>query len=422
MPEATLLVVGGGIEAVPGIRLAKELGLCVVVSDGDAAAPGFKIADHALVASTYDVAETVRVAHRFHVSVRPIDGVLCMATDVPLTVAAVAERLGLPGLPLDVAARSMDKLAMKRRFSEDGLPVPQFTPVTSVAHLRELVTRMDYPLVLKPVDSRGGRGVLRLTPEVNLEWACEFARRFSPTQRLMLERFLDGPQVSTESVVLNGTAYTPGFSDRNYEYLERFAPHIIENGGTLPTSLPPATQQAVRNLVQAAANSLGVQNGIVKGDIVVHQGHPHVIEVAARLSGGYFCTHQIPLSTGVDIVRPAIWLALGRPVDPTTLQPQTSRGVAQRFCFPAPGRVVAISGLRRVKRQPQIALCDIRVTKGDVVRAVDCHPARVGTVIATAEHRQEAIEIAERAIRDISILTEPETRPCPVHTYAPNAA
>ena len=113
----------------------------------------------------------------------------------------------------------------------------------------------------------------------------------------MLERFLPGPQVSTETLVIVSQACTPGFSDCNYEYLDRYAPHIIENGVQLPSYLDAATQQAVRDLVLQAVASMGIRNCVVMGDIVVTDGKPHVIEPAARHRGGYFCTHEIPLNT-----------------------------------------------------------------------------------------------------------------------------
>lgn len=403
----TLWVVSGGIEAVEGIRLAKEMGLRVVVSDINPRAPGFALADDCIIASTYDVQTTVAAAQHYHRTVRPIDGVICIASDVPLTVASVAAALGLPGIPVEAARLAADKLAMKQRFAADGVPVPQFSPVESQSHLGRLVAEWGYPLVLKPVDSRGARGVLRLTPDINLEWAFELSRRHSPTGRVMLERFLSGPQVSTESIVLDGVAYTPGFSDRNYEFLERYAPHIIENGGDMPSLLPPETQLAIRKLVQRAARSMGISHGVVKGDIVVHHGKPYVIELAARLSGGYFCTHEIPLNTGVELVRHAIRLALGDRPAPSDLSVRYRRGVSQRYLFPTPGRVVSISGVEEVRRHPAIAFCDIRVEVGDIIGPIDSHPARAGMLIAVASTRQEAQQHATAAVERISIKTVP---------------
>ena len=58
----------------------------------------------------------------------------------------------------------------------------------------------------------------------------------------MIEKYIEGPQLSTESIIINGKCYTIGFSDRNYEYLNKFSPYIIENGGDLPSALPSQIQ------------------------------------------------------------------------------------------------------------------------------------------------------------------------------------
>jgi biotin carboxylase len=397
--------VNGSAEALPGILQAKALGLHVVVSDGNAAAAGFAVADDAIVASTYDVDETVAAAARYHETVRPIDGVVCIASDVPVTVAAVAEALGLPGIPVGAARLATDKLAMKLRFHADGVPVPWFTAVSTADELAGHAAS-GRPLIVKPVDSRGSRGVLRLTDGVDIAEAFETAHSFSPTGRVMVEEFLDGPQVSTETIVVDGVAVTPGFSDRNYELLDRYAPNVIENGGDLPSRLPAGQQAAVRDLVAQAAASLGVHNGVVKGDIVVHDGVPYVIELAARLSGGYFCTHEIPLSAGVSTVEATIRLALGEPVDPAALEPRQAVPVAQRYVFPAPGHVVAVHGVERARTLPGIEEVVVTARPGDIVLRPTDSNAAVGMVIAVGGSRAEAAARAAAAVAAIHVETK----------------
>jgi len=403
----TLLFVGGGIEAVPGIRMAKDMGLRVVVSDYNPQAPGLAVADERILASTYDVEATVAAAVDFQRKRGPIHGVMCLATDVPLTVASVAEVLGLPGIPVESARLAMDKLAMKERFARDGVPIPWFQEVASAEDLLEVIRQQGFPLVVKPVDSRGGRGVLQLREGVDTAWAFLEARRNSPTGRVMVERFLPGPQVSTESIVLNGKAYTPGFSDRNYEFIERFAPNFIENGGELPSHLPDSVQEQVREIVDQAAASLGIQNGVVKGDIVVSGGKAHVIELAARLSGGYFCTHEIPLNVGVSTVSAVIRLALGEPVTPADLQPKFMRGVAQRYIFPVPGRIRTIQGVEEARSLPGIEEIIMSARPGDVITRPENSNASAGMVVASAETREKAIALAQKAVRMINVKTEP---------------
>lgn len=402
----TLLFVGGGLEAVHGIRLAQARGLHTVVSDMSPTAPGMQIADDRLVVSTYDIEATVAAATLYHREARPIDGVISIGVDVPRTVSAVAARLGLRGVPEDAAALSADKLAMKERFRRDGVPIPWFAPVESPAALKKILARGgDY--VIKPVDSRGSRGVQRLLPGLDPALAFTRAQKASPTGRVMVEAYLDGPQVSTESLVLGGKAYTPGFSDRNYEHLARYAPYFIENGGELPSRLPESTQDAVRALIERAANSLGLAEGPLKGDVVIHNGAPHLIEVATRLSGGFFCTLEIPLNTGVDFVGAVIDWALGETVDPSRLAPRTCVPVVQRYAFLPQGRVRRIAGLDEARAVPGIAEVIVYVRPGDIVRVPTDTTVRAAMAIATGATCAEADAAARTALRRLVIDIEP---------------
>ena len=402
-------MVGGGIQAVPGIRMAKDMGLFVVVSDKNPNAPGFQYADATLIADTYSVEQTTAKAVTFHNEQRPLNGVMCMATDVPHTVAGVAEALGLPTIGVQAANLAINKLDMKKKFAKDGVSIPWFKEITSSAELSAIVVERDTPLVIKPIDSRGSRGVLRLTAEVDLDWAFTIAQDQSPTNRVMLEAFLPGPQVSTESVVVDGVAYTPGFSDRNYELLETYAPYMIENGGDLPSFLDDRAQQDICAVVQDAARSLGIQNGIVKGDMVFSNGKAHVIELAARLSGGFFCTHEIPLNCGVSTVEAAIKLAIGAPIDCAALKPKFQRQVVQRYLFSKPGRVISVSGIKEAAALEGVEFVDCWVKPFDeIIRPVHsgCTSA---VVIAVGDTKNQALERTQQALALIKVETEPMT-------------
>ena len=159
--------------------------------------------------------------------------------------------------------------------------------------------------------------------------------------------------------MIGGRCFTPGFSDRNYEYLERYAPFFIENGGDLPSHLPPEIQDKVRDLVARAAAALGITDGTVKGDIVVHKGEPYVIELAARLSGGFFCTREIPLNTGVDFIGAAIKVALGETVDEEELAAETRRAGDPALCLSQAGHASSpFTAPRRRARIPGVAEAD----------------------------------------------------------------
>ena len=403
--EKTLLIVSGGIEAADAARRAKELGLYVVVSDRDPEAPGFAHADSCIIADVYSPEETLAAARRYALKLRKLDGVICVAADAPLTAATVAQHMGLPGISTDSAKLATDKLAMKQRFLAAGVPVPWFSPVATPQALQRMAVERGRDLVVKPVDSRGSRGVQRVSAAVDLAKAFMPARQHSPTERVMAEEYLSGPQVSTESIVVNGKCYTPGFSDRNYEYLERYAPFFIENGGDLPSQLPSDIQDKVKDVVAQAASALGITNGTVKGDIVIHNGEPYVIELAARLSGGFFCTREIPLNTGVDFVGAAIKLALGESISPEELEPKKFTPVVQRYAFPEPGRVTRVSGAEEARKISGIEDVIVTAKPGDVIPPAGDKRPSAAMVLATGDTREAALAAANDALSQIRIET-----------------
>jgi biotin carboxylase len=399
----TILIVSGGNEAADAARRAKELGHYVVVCDRDVEAPGFAFADSCIIADVYSADETAAAAERFSRKVRRIDGAICVAADAPLTVATVAQRLSLPGISLESARLASDKLAMKERLLAAGVPIPWFSPVSTPQALARMAIERGPDLVIKPADSRGRSGAQRIAQVKDLDKAFALAREHSPTDRVMVEQYLDGPQVSTESIVVKGACHTACLSDRNYEYLERFAPFFVDNGGDLPSALPPETQAKVKDVMARAAAALGIVDGTVKGDIVVHRGEPHVIDLAARLSGGFFCTREIPLTSGVDFIGAAIKLALGEEVSPDELTPKQFIPVIQRYAFPEPGRVMRVTGAEKARAVPGIAEVIVTAKPGDVIPPAGAKRPSAAMVLATGASRDAALAAANEALSCLRI-------------------
>ncbi|HEY4265095.1 MAG TPA: ATP-grasp domain-containing protein [Micropepsaceae bacterium] len=402
----TLLIISGGIEAVDAIKRARDMGLHVVVSDIAADAPGFAHAHDRIIADVYGAEETLQAVERYVREQRPIDGVLCVAADAPVTAARIAGKLKLPGISVATAKLACDKLAMKRRFKECGVPVPWFAAVASAAELAAIVAERGADLVIKPVDSRGSRGVQRLSRSPDIAGAFALAQKHSPTGRVMVEAYLDGPQISTESIVTRGRCHTPGFADRNYELLEVHAPFFTENGGDLPSHLPQDIQQKVKDVIAGAATVLGVTDGTVKGDVVVHRGQPYVIELAARLSGGFFCTLEIPLNTGVDFIGCAIRVALGETIAAAELEPSRQQPVIQRYAFPKAGRVIAIRGADTAKNLPGIAGIIVTARPGDIIPPAGDKRPSAAMVLATGTTHAAALAAAHAGVAAIEIETQ----------------
>ena len=401
-----ILIISAGLEAVPGIMKAKEMGLHVVVSDMDLNAPGFEFADDRILASTYDYTETARLAREYNDNVNKIDGVIALSADVPYTVAYVAKSLGLPGLSLETASLSSDKLEMKDKLKAMGIPLPHYWRPDNITELKKIVEKQGLPLIIKPIDSRGARGVFLLTNVDMLEWAFEHSQNQSPSSKVIVEEYLEGPQISTEALIINGVGYPIGFSDRNYEYLNKFSPYIIENGGDMPTSLNDLEKNIIAKTAIDAGISMGVVNGVVKGDMVLTSEGPKVIEIATRLSGGWFSSDQIPLNSGIHIIEYAIKIALNINFSPTDLVPKINNGVAIRYFFPNEGQISKIENLDILLDKDYIYKFELYVKEGDYIEKITDHTKRAGYVITIGKDKKEAVNRAEEIVNTIKIITK----------------
>ena len=401
-----LLFVGGGEESAPGIEHAKRLGLRTLVLDRNPTAPGSATAENHLQSSIFDLEAAVSLSREEHARER-IDGVVSVATDAPRTVAAIADALGLPSIGTESARLVSDKLAMKECFIAAGVATAAGRRVESGHDAASVVEELGEIVVIKPIDSRGARGVSIARTGADLLRHFDEAQRASEAGVVLVEEYLAGPQYSTESVVHDGRIATVGISTRNYGRLAETYPYPVEDGGNLPAELSPDIRREIDELLLAAATALGIESGTVKGDLVLSAGKMRIIELAGRLSGGYFATHEIPLSTGVDLLEAAYKISLGYPIDFSRLRPSRTVPVAQRYFFPVPGRVTSVNVPENLRVDPDIALLLVRVAAGDIVPAITNHPARAGLVITTGTDAVSAIRRAERAVREVEIVTVP---------------
>src|SRR3990167_2401210 len=430
---ANIILLGGGIEALPIIQRVKELGHRAIVVDGDPDAPAWEIADRCSVASCYNSEAAIRDLKNMGEN---YDAVLPAATDTPHVATAIREAFGLPGMGMESAALSIDKYEQKLELMgiSKGVPIPAFKtavikPINNKFKQKQALAMADIPIpmfglvadplwfagpeslaVFKPPDSRGGRGVIRLLPGVDPAWAYAEAVRHSPTSQVMVEQWLDGPQLSTESIVQDGRVLFTAVGLRNYARLDEFAPYVIEDGFDEPyhpgwpiyhyTSAHGSLNADTDALIESACRALGWYQsgaGTVKGDLVIHDGKVYVIELAARLSGGFFASHGHPLTYGVDFVGAAIKAALGYTLEEP--KPYARGFVSQRYVFPSPediGKTVEYVPFASSPNDSPVMTWNIK--PGDVIKPVTCHPARWGQALATGRTPDEARTRAEAAV------------------------
>jgi biotin carboxylase len=405
--DRTLLVLGAGSDQVFLMNTAKELGLRVLAVDRNPNAKGFQTADDYAIISTRNIPELCEFLNDYQRRGRKILGVATMGSDIPDAVAAISRYLGTPGLSEESVQMATNKYDMKVRFMESGIPIPWFREVHTVSDLRRAIAEYGYPLVIKPVDRSGSRGVFLLNEECDMEDLFVRSKAFSYSGRTMVEEYLPGLQISTETIMHGGRGVTPGFADRNYDLLGQFLPQFMENGGWMPSLLPDEKRRQVEDLVVRTSLALGVTDGVTKGDVVITEKGPKIIEMAARLSGGDFCESLVPLSTGVNYVKAAIQIAIGEKPDFEDLKPKFNQSVVNRYFFPKAGRLVKISGIDEVAKQDWIKKLEFWYQEGDIIPPLSSHANRFGMFVAIGDDRKEVDGRVEWVYQTIKIVTEP---------------
>ena len=400
----TLLILGAGKEQVAAIAAAKAKGIRTVVLDFNPKADGRALADEFHLVSTRDREAVLNFAAAY---TGKIDGVMTIASDIPHMVAVAAKALGARHIPLNVAELCVHKLHMKERLLDAGINVPRFARITSLNDLEKFVAEAGFPVVIKPVDNSGARGVQRLTAEMDLAAAFAYSQSFAYGGEVIAEKFVTGLQISTEGLMHEGVFHCTGFADRNYARLDDTVPFMVEDGGDIPTVLNARDKNLVEAEFEKAARALGIDWGPAKGDMIFGEdGKAYVIEIAARLSGGNFCYDKVPWSTGVDIVDILVDMAVGNSIDPVRFRPTRDLATSQRYFFPASGTITRIDGLKAAQSLPHIRKVDVWALPGDAVAAAENHPSRVGYVISCAPTREEAVAAAQAAVAKVEFQVE----------------
>jgi len=410
--KKNILIIGAGINQLPLIKLAKNKGLGVIVTDFNPKAVGFKYADYSHTISTRDIPAVVNLAKRLNDEIG-IHGVTTMAAEVSQTIAAVAEELGLPAVGKETALVTTNKLKRYEKLKECGVSIPEFRHATNKEEVISAIKELNLPVVIKPVDSAGARGVQKISSMDQVDSAMMEIDKYSKENSYLIEEFLNGgTEHSSESIVLDGKIYTTGFSDRNYDKKEIHPPYFLEDGDTLPTSLSNEMYDKTMKEVEKAIKALGISFGPAKGDIFINEDGPKILEMASRLSGDYFCWETVPLHNGTDILSVLLDAVVGEKPDLDLLKPKFNHGVALRYLFPKRfGKVRSISGLEKVKQmegvhffnwEPAYENMDV----GTEVKIPTSHGERVGCVMTHAETKEEAVSIAEKAIKSINLEVE----------------
>lgn len=390
-------MLGGGPEQVPLIRRAQALSLHVIAADRNPGAPASRVADNFLSVDIHDF-ETI-----CDQLPRAVDGVLSHAVEAAESAANIAARFGLPGVDPEVARRATDKIERQQHLARSGVPVPQ-AQWCETAQLLGAVKTMTLPVVVKPRRGAGARGV-ELVSTLEDAQAAVGRLALAGAAEVLVEEYLTGPELSTESLVQNGVVSTFAIADRNYARKAEFSPNFIEDGIDFPSSLSAPELSAVNRVINDAITALGITTGSAKGDLILTQNGPVVIEMAARSSGGWFGFGSIPIATGVDPLSALIELAIEGSFDAQHLAARRQLSCSQRYLIPVKdGWFGSLDGVGDALTTPGLKLMTTMTPPANTwTTRAQSHADRFAQVVCIGNSRRQARARAASAISRLSI-------------------
>ena len=396
----TILMLGAGLEQTIAIELAKDMGLKVIAVDENPEALGLKIALVGLNADINDVDAMIKIGKKYN-----IDGVMSHAVEIPQVVAKVAKALNLPGLDPEVAERATNKLKRIECFVKNEVPCPKFEFAKTLVEAEEKAKQIGFPCVMKPIDNAGSRGVSSVRNYNDVTRAYTDAISFSKSHLILIEEYMEGHELSTEAFVTEDKIYHTSIDDRNYKDKKEHFPYFIEDGGNLPTTLTEKEVNGIKIVIEKAIKALGINFGVAKGDIIIHNGEPKIIEMAVRTSGGFFCSVQTPIHNGIQILKPLIAVSVGNHVSISDVMPKFNKPAIERYIMSKPGMIKKITGIEEVASMPEIIFFKLldHYKEGSTIPKTFGNITKIGVVIGSGDTKKIAIRHTEKAISMVKI-------------------
>lgn len=300
-------MLGGSIYQTYAIKEAVKLGYYVITCDYLPGNPGHKFAHEYHNVSTTDKEAVLALARELKV-----DGVVAYASDPAAPTAAyVCEKLGLPTSPF----RSVEILSKKHLFrkylADNGFNVPKANSYTRFEEAEQDLKNFHLPVMVKPVDSSGSKGVNKLTDPAQLKAFFEDALSYSRDKIVLIEEFIvkAGPQISGDAFSVDGKLVFHCLGNEFYSTKvdKDFAPL----GECWPTVMPQEVIDTLAEDLQRLISSLGMRSNAYNVEAIYGtDGKVYILELGAR-SGGSLIPQVTALATGVDMVPYVIKAAMG---------------------------------------------------------------------------------------------------------------
>ena len=305
-----VLLLGGSHFQVPSVKCAKKLGYYTITCDYLPDNPGHKFADEYHNVSTTDKEAVLKLAQDLK-----IDGIVCYASDPSAPTAAyVAEKMGLPGQPYKSVEILANKDLFRKFLTENGFNVPRARGFITKEDAHADWDNFKKPVMVKPVDSSGSKGVSKIEKQEDLDKAIDYALSFSRCKRFIIEEYVEkfGYQIAGDGFSVDGKLVFRCFANEHFNI--HAGNPFVPIGESWPYNMPQRVHDKLHAEIQRALDLLHMRSGAYNFDARIDENeNVYLMEIGPR-NGGNLIAQVTDYATGVDMVEYTIKAAMGEDI------------------------------------------------------------------------------------------------------------
>ena len=386
-----LLILGAMEMNVHLIQRAKEMGNYVITVDYIPENPGHKLADEAYFDSTTDLDAVLKLSKKLN-----IDGIMTYNSDPAAPTAAyVAEKLGLPGNSYQSVKIMSEKNLFRDFLISNGLNAPKFGNYLNIEDALCHINDFSFPIIIKPVDSSGSKGVTVVNNVKDIQKAIECALEKSRSKKFIIEEYIEpvGKQLHGDGFVQNGKVVFLHLGDHHFDSTIN---NLVPYSTTYPTEHPVEIINACKNQIQDFMSKVGFMNGGFNVELRISNkdNKLYIIDIGAR-NGGNFTPKVIEYGSGFNFLDRAIKIALGENIDDIKMTDKVSNFVSYLILHSDKNGVLNNIVLDKMI-EDRIIEKHIYLKSGDKVETFLGANAALGVLIMKYESREVMDEIVEK--------------------------
>ena len=396
-----IMLLGGSAQQIVAITTAAKLGYETVLCDYLPDNPGQFYADRFHLVSTTDKKAVLEVAKK-----EKIDGILAYASDPAAPTAAyVAQEMGLPGSPYKSVEILCNKDQFRKFLKDHGFCTPEAKGYRNIHDALEDIRNGYFrmPVIVKPVDSSGSKGVSQIDTAEQAAEILEYAMSFSREKRIIVEEYVEmyGYQIAGDGLSVDGELVFRYFANDHFN--PKCVNPFVPISASFPYNMPAQVQDKVHAEIQRLISLLGMKTTTYNFDLRIDEKYNvYLMEVAPR-DGGNYIPQIIRYATGVDLVECSVKAAMGDPID--------TAGFGKPSGYWAYYAVHSLKDgiLDRVAIDPEVEcnhIVENHILKksGDEIKAFTGANTTLGILLMNFDHMEQMLDMMDHSEQWIQIM------------------